>query len=190
MPHRTTAFSTSPSVRHTVKSPVGPLTLVASDAGLQFLLFPNSRTPASLHLDTLKADPTHPVLQQTEHQLAEYFAGHRTTFDVPLDTTGTPFQQAVWALLQHIPYGQTTTYGALALKMGGPGKARAVGLANGQNPVSIIVPCHRVIGTSGALTGFGGGLPAKAYLLQLEQRRTHHAPTFCVQADLFSEAQG
>ena len=110
----------------------------------------------------------------------------RTTFDVPLDMVGTPFQKAVWALLEEIPYGTTTSYGALAEKLGGVGKSRAVGLANGRNPVALIVPCHRVIGTSGALTGFGGGLEVKAFLLQLEQRR---APSpFYVQADMFAGA--
>ena len=110
----------------------------------------------------------------------------RTTFDVPLDMVGTPFQKAVWALLEEIPYGTTTSYGALAEKLGGVGKSRAVGLANGRNPVALIVPCHRVIGTSGALTGFGGGLEVKAFLLQLEQRRAP-AP-FYVQADMFAGA--
>ena len=130
--------------------------------------------------------PDHPILTKTEAQLAEYFVGERTAFDVPLDTTGTPFQKAVWTLLCDIPYGTTTSYGALALQLGSLGKSRAVGLANGKNPVAIIVPCHRVIGASGALTGFGGGLDIKVFLLELEQRRGPVA--FAVQADLFADA--
>ena len=161
-----------------LESPIGPLTLVASEAGLQRLAFGAHRP------DTGVEAPGHPILTKAAAQLAEYFAGARTAFDVPLDTTGTPFQQSVWALLRKIPYGTTTSYGALALQLGSLGKSRAVGLANNKNPVAIIVPCHRVIGASGALTGFGGGLDIKAFLLTLEQRRAPVA--FAVQADLFS----
>lgn len=161
-----------------VESPIGPLTLIASDTGLQHLLF--GAHPPNEGLEA----PDHPILQETATQLTEYFVGDRTTFDIPLDMTGTAFQQSVWALLSEIPYGTTTSYGALAQQLGSVNKSRAVGLANGRNPVSIIVPCHRVIGASGALTGFGGGLDIKAYLLQLEQHRT--PMPFTVQADLFS----
>ena len=163
-----------------IESPIGPLTLVASEAGLQRLAFGAHRPDGGVEA----AD--HPLLQKTETQLAEYFAGERTTFDVPLDMTGTPFQKSVWAMLCDIPYGTTTSYGALALQLGSLGKSRAVGLANGKNPVAIIVPCHRIIGASGALTGFGGGLDVKAFLLELEQRRAPVA--FAVQADLFADA--
>ena len=161
-----------------IESPIGPLTLVATDAGLRNLIFGEKRPADGVET------PDHPLLTKTEAQLADYFAGERTTFDVPLDMAGTPFQKAVWDLLIEIPYGETTSYGALAEQLGGVGKSRAVGLANGRNPVAIIVPCHRVIGASGALTGFGGGLDVKAFLLQLEQRRAP-AP-FYVQADLFA----
>ena len=161
-----------------IESPIGPLTLVASEAGLQRLAFGAHRPDEAVEM------PDHPLLKKTEAQLTEYFAGERTEFDVPLDMTGTPFQKSVWALLQEIPYGTTTSYGALALQLGSLGKSRAVGLANGKNPVAIIVPCHRVIGASGALTGFGGGLDVKAFLLSLEQRRAPVA--FAVQADLFA----
>ncbi len=161
-----------------IESPIGPLTLVASEAGLRRLAFGAHRPDGGVEA------PDHPLLQKTEAQLAEYFRGERTTFDVPLDMTGTPFQKSVWALLCDIPYGTTTSYGALALQLGSLGKSRAVGLANGKNPVAIIVPCHRVIGASGALTGFGGGLDVKAFLLELEQRRAPVA--FAVQADLFA----
>lgn len=172
------AQSPAPLVYTILESPIGPLTLAATDAGLRCLIF-GAKPPA----DSVEA-PDHPVLTQTEAQLAEYFSGRRTAFDVPLDVVGTPFQRAVWDLLMEIPYGVTTSYGALAEKLGGVGKSRAVGLANGRNPVAIIVPCHRVIGASGALTGFGGGLDVKAFLLHLEQRRAP-AP-FYVQADLFA----
>ena len=161
-----------------IESPIGPLTLVASEAGLQRLAFGAHRPD-----DSAEA-PDHPLFKKTEAQLAEYFAGERTAFDVPLDMTGTPFQKAVWALLEEIPYGTTTSYGALAERLGSVGKSRAVGLANGKNPVAIIVPCHRVIGASGALTGFGGGLDIKVFLLELEKRRAPVA--FAVQADLFA----
>lgn len=160
-----------------INSPVGPLTLVAAEAGLQELRWGDEH-PA----DATDA-PDHPVLQQAIAQLAAYFEGERTTFDLPLDMQGTPFQKAVWDLLLTIPYGETTTYGALAESLGDPGKARAVGLANGKNPVSIIVPCHRVIGSSGALTGFAGGLDTKAFLLRLERRVK---PPVGAQADLFA----
>ncbi|MCH8960066.1 MAG: methylated-DNA--[protein]-cysteine S-methyltransferase [Bacteroidetes bacterium] len=172
--------SPASSVYTIIESPIGPLTLVATDAGLRHLIFGAKRPD-----DGVEA-PDHPILTQAEAQLAGYFSGERTTFDVPLDMVGTPFQKAVWALLEEIPYGTTTSYGALAEKLGGVGKSRAVGLANGRNPVALIVPCHRVIGTSGALTGFGGGLEVKAFLLQLEQRRAP-AP-FYVQADMFAGA--
>ena len=161
-----------------IESPIGPLTLVASDAGLQQLRFGVHRPRQGVET------ANHPILLQTAAQLSEYFAGTRTTFDIPLDMTGTSFQCAVWTLLTEIPYGTTTSYGALAEQLGNANKSRAVGMANGRNPVAIIVPCHRVIGASGALTGFGGGLDIKAYLLQLEQHRT--PMPFTVQADLFS----
>ena len=107
-------------------------------------------------------------MNDLEAQLGEYFAGDRTTFDVDLDLHGTPFQQQVWARLQAIPYGATATYGALATDLGSPGASRAVGMANNKNPVAIIVPCHRVVGASGDLTGYAGGLDRKRFLLDLE----------------------
>ena len=145
-------------------SPLGALTLAATDRGLRQLGFGN-QLPAAARLA-----PKHPVLVQAAAQLEDYFAGTRTMFGLPLDPKGTSFQQQVWALLEAIPYGETTTYGALARQLGDPGKARAVGLANARNPLAIVVPCHRVVGTSGALTGFAGGLGAKAFLLRLERR--------------------
>lgn len=161
----------------TIASPIGPLTLIASDAGVREMYW-NDEQPGGA-----TDAPDHPVLQQAVAELAEYFDGTRTTFDVPLDMVGTPFQHAVWDLLKTIPYGETTTYGALAQTLGDPGKARAVGMANGKNPVGIIVPCHRVIGSSGALTGFAGGLDTKAFLLRLERKVK---PPVGAQADLFA----
>ncbi|MBW1604247.1 methylated-DNA--[protein]-cysteine S-methyltransferase [Streptomyces sp. JJ66] len=154
---------------HTVvDSPVGPLTLVATGGVLSGVYLRDQRHRPPEH--TFGApDATSPALTAAATQLAEYFAGDRTAFTVPLALSGTPFQRAVWAALCDIPYGETVHYGELAARIGRPTAARAVGLANGRNPVSIIVPCHRVIGASGALTGYGGGLPRKTHLLNLER---------------------
>jgi methylated-DNA-[protein]-cysteine S-methyltransferase len=122
-----------------------------------------------VRLDELVADEQHPVLVETERQLDQYFAEKRKTFSIPLDMRGTRFQKNVWETLLAIPFGETRSYGQLAKQLGNPRATRAVGAANGRNPVSIIVPCHRVIGSSGKLTGFAGGLDAKAYLLSLEK---------------------
>jgi methylated-DNA-[protein]-cysteine S-methyltransferase len=111
------------------------------------------------------------VLDAAENQLAGYFDGRLTEFDVPLELDGTPFQRRVWDELQRIPFGERTSYGELARRLGRPGSARAVGLANGRNPVSIIVPCHRVVGSDGTLTGYGGGLHRKAWLLDHEAQQ-------------------
>jgi len=119
----------------------------------------------------MREDRHHPVLAEAERQLAEYFKGERTMFDLPLQFRGTAFQKRVWQQLLRIPYGQTRSYGQLALAMGNGSASRAVGLANSRNPLSIIVPCHRVIGASGKLTGFAGGLETKAKLLDLEGAR-------------------
>jgi methylated-DNA-[protein]-cysteine S-methyltransferase len=146
-------------------SPVGTLRLVASDKGLAEISFERPRRGRSLG-DV--ENPRHPVLVETARQLREYFAGRRRSFDLALDVAGTPFQRAVWTALLTIPFGETRTYGELARQVGRPSAARAVGAANGQNPVAIVAPCHRVIGAGGALTGFAGGLDAKARLLRLE----------------------
>jgi len=146
-------------------SPVGILTLVASDAGLQGVWWPDDARLTQ----TGTLQPDHPVLAQATAELDEYFAGRRTTFDVPLDPSGTDFQRSAWDVLRTIPYAQTMTYAQQAAQLGDPAKARAVGAANGRNPISIIVPCHRVVGASGALTGFAGGLDAKHWLLQFER---------------------
>ena len=128
-----------------------------------------------MRLNIEGADERHPVLIETERQLEEYFAGRRTAFDVRLDVAGTSFQRKVWNALLTIPFGQTRSYGQIAKQIGNPRAVRAVGAANGRNPVSIVAPCHRVIGSTGELTGFAGGLDVKAYLLALEGARTDRA---------------
>jgi methylated-DNA-[protein]-cysteine S-methyltransferase len=154
-----------------VDSPIGPLTLVADDgklSGLYMEVRGHEPDPAGLGVPgTIDDDP---VLVTAAEQLKAYFAGELTSFDLPLSMDGTGFQQTVWASLQEIPYGQTISYGELARRIGQPTASRAVGLANGRNPVSIVVPCHRVVGSNGSLTGYGGGLDRKRYLLSLEQR--------------------
>lgn len=154
----------------TIASPVGPLKLVASDEGLVAIIWHDDR-PGRVKLAELEEAPDHPVLLHAERELGEYFAGERTSFSVPLDMVGTDFQKAVWNALLTIPFGETRSYGEIARQVGRPTAFRAVGAANGQNPLSIIAPCHRVIGSDGSLTGFGGGLPAKEFLLGLEGHR-------------------
>ena len=151
-------------------TPVGTLTLIASDDGLRAILWPNHSTKRAPILGRLYHNPGHPVLQATARQLDEYFAGNRTTFDVPLDLQGTRFQLAAWRRLASIPFGTTTSYGKQATRLGIPTAARAVGAANRANPVCIVLPCHRVIGADGSLTGFGGGLKTKQWLLDHETR--------------------
>lgn len=150
-------------------SPVGTLKLVASDHGLVAVLWQNDK-PSRVRLDELVEDSTHATLVKAERQLGEYFAGNRKTFSVPLDMRGTPFQKHVWEALLGIPFGETRSYGQLARQLGNAKAMRAVGAANGRNPISIVVPCHRVIGSTGKLTGFAGGLETKAQLLSLEDR--------------------
>ena len=150
-----------------VKSPVGQLKLVASEKGLVAILWEND-DPRRVRLEDLFEEPLHPLLVQTEAEPNDYFAKKKDTFSIPLDMRGTPFQKRVWESLLGIPFGSTRTYGDIARQLGNPTATRAVGAANGRNPISIVVPCHRVIGTSGKLTGFAGGLVAKAHLLDLE----------------------
>lgn len=150
-----------------INSPVGKLKLVASDKGLAAILWEND-DPRRVRVRNYTEKNDHPLLLETERQLREYFEGRRTVFSVELDMIGTPFQQQVWSALLTIPYGETRSYSAIAIQLGNSKAIRAVGAANGRNPVSIIVPCHRVIGSSGELTGFAGGLETKASLLSLE----------------------
>lgn len=151
----------------TVDSPVGQLTLVATDVGLAAVLWENDR-PRLARLQAGAQANTQPLLVDVERQLQEYFSGARRHFTVPLDFAGTEFQCRVWNALLTIPFGETRSYGQIAEQVGSPSAVRAVGAANGRNPVSIIAPCHRVIGSTGKLTGFAGGLDAKAFLLTLE----------------------
>ena len=150
----------------TIESPIGALTLVAGDDGLHGVYFEQHRHPPRSNGWTHA--PHNPTLVATRAQLAEYFAGTRTTFDLPLAPRGTPFQQRVWTALRAIPFGETVSYLDIARQLGDPKATRAVGAANGRNPLSIVVPCHRVVGTSGALTGFGGGVERKRWLLSHE----------------------
>jgi methylated-DNA-[protein]-cysteine S-methyltransferase len=153
-----------------IDSPVGKLKLVASEEGLVAILWEKDR-PRRVRLSEMAPDFRHPILVETEQQLREYFAGKRKRFTVALDMRGTRFQRNVWEALLEIPFGETRSYGELAKQLGNPRATRAVGAANGRNPISIIVPCHRVVGSSGELTGFAGGLETKARLLGLENCR-------------------
>jgi methylated-DNA-[protein]-cysteine S-methyltransferase len=153
-----------------ISSPVGRLKLVASERGLAAILWEND-DPERVRLEPLVEDPSDPILIETERQMASYFAGKLKAFDVPLDFKGTAFQKSVWAALLTIPFGETRSYGDIARQIGRPTASRAVGAANGKNPISIIAPCHRVIGSTGALTGLAGGLATKERLLGLERAR-------------------
>ncbi|MCW3117124.1 MAG: methylated-DNA/protein-cysteine methyltransferase [Chitinophagaceae bacterium] len=155
----------------TIDSPVGKIKLVASDKGLAAILWENDN-PKRVRVKNLIEEINHPVLLDTELQLGEYFKGQRKTFSVTLDFSGTDFQKKVWEALLTIPYGETRTYGQIASQLKNPKAVRAVGAANGRNPISIIAPCHRVISASGSLTGFAGGLANKEILLNLENSGT------------------
>lgn len=154
-----------------IASPVGQLILIASSAGLHAILWDSDchTHEGKRLLQPLHPSSDQPIIVRTQQQLDEYFHGQRTAFDLPLVLKGTDFQIQVWQQLLKIPYGKTISYGEQAEKMGDKNKARAVGMANGLNPISIVVPCHRVIGSNGQLVGFGGGIEKKAYLLQLEK---------------------
>jgi methylated-DNA-[protein]-cysteine S-methyltransferase len=169
-------------VERSVQTPIGPLRLVAGPAGLRAVLWPGedgsrvrravgagggSAAVSSAGTDACRAQAH---LDRAARELAEYFEGHRRTFDVALDPDGTPFQRQAWEVLRTIPFGSTMSYGEQAAALGDPNRARAVGAANGRNPLSVIVPCHRVVASSGALRGFAGGLDTKRWLLAHEQR--------------------
>jgi methylated-DNA-[protein]-cysteine S-methyltransferase len=151
----------------TMPSPVGTLTLVASDKGLAAILWENDRANR-VPLGEMTENPLHPVLEDTAKQIEEYFTGKRKNFSLPLDFRGTDFQKKVWNALLTIPFGETRSYAQIAQQVDSPKAVRAVGAANGKNPISIVAPCHRVIGSNGELTGFAGGLAAKTLLLSLE----------------------
>lgn len=150
-----------------MQSPVGALTLVATNRGLRAVLWPGDEGRVPLP-DTMDEQPEHQVLVNATSQLREYFSGERHEFDLPLDLRGTEFQRAAWQALANIPYGTTASYGEQATRIGRPTAVRAVGAANGRNPLSIVLPCHRVVGSNGSLTGFAGGLDSKRLLLQHE----------------------
>ncbi len=151
-----------------MKSPIGPLLLAGDETGLRLVHFASGRRPKSPQRDwTEDRSPFREAIRQLE----EYFEGKLKDFDLPLALEGTQFQLLVWRNLRKIPYGETVSYGQLARRIGSPDAARAVGLANGSNPIPIIIPCHRVIGSNGDLTGFGGGLPVKKKLLSLESKQ-------------------
>jgi len=155
----------------TIDSPVGALELRADDDALVTIAFTTAQPDADGVAANRQAElDVNPVLAKTIEQLREYFAGERTTFDLPLRTGGTPFQRKVWEALAEIPYGETWTYAELARRIGSPTAVRAVGAANGQNPLPIVLPCHRVIGSNGKLVGYGGGMDRKRFLLELEAR--------------------
>lgn len=153
----------------TVPSPVGELTLVANDHGLAAILWEND-DPLRVRLSPMEVDTRHPVLLEAERQLADYFKGTLKKFSLKLDFSGTEFQKKVWNALLTIPFGETRSYAQIAQQVGSPKAVRAVGAANGKNPISIVAPCHRVIGSNGKLTGFAGGMEAKAFLLELESK--------------------
>ena len=156
--------------RRELPTPIGVLTLVASDKGLTNILFDGEPPEAAgLPPDLPAADDRDETLTAVASQLVEYFDGTRREFDVALDLDGTDFQRQAWLALADVPYGETTTYGDQAVRIGRPGAFRAVGGANGQNPVPIVLPCHRIIGADGSLTGFGGGLDLKQRLLDHER---------------------
>ncbi|NBM20363.1 methylated-DNA--[protein]-cysteine S-methyltransferase [Streptomyces sp. GC420] len=172
-PRPTTRPATGGAARtHTVTgSPYGPLTLVATDGVLSGLYMEGQRHRPPEETFGEGAAPGDPPFAAVIDRLTAYFAGELKEFDLPLHLTGTPFQLRVWEQLRHIPYGETRSYGQLAAALGSPGASRAVGLANGRNPIGIIVPCHRVVGSTGGLTGYGGGLDRKQSLLALESGR-------------------
>jgi len=153
-----------------IDSPIGRLRLIASDNALVAIWFEHGRDAARGAAGLARG--SNAIIERTRRQLEEYFAGQRREFDLPLEPRGTEFQRRVWSRLRRIAYGDTTTYGALAAELGNSKGSRAVGLANGSNPIPIVIPCHRVIGADGSLTGFGGGLPIKAQLLELERAAT------------------
>jgi methylated-DNA-[protein]-cysteine S-methyltransferase len=162
--------STATTLYATIDSPIGELLLLSDGDALTALYMQEGRKPMKIAGDWVASTAR---FADVKTQLEEYFAGNRTTFDVPLAPQGAPFEREVWHALEEIPYGETVSYGEIARRVGQPTAARAVGLANGRNPISVIVPCHRVIGADGSLTGYGGGLERKRLLLELESGQGH-----------------
>jgi methylated-DNA-[protein]-cysteine S-methyltransferase len=152
-----------------ISSPIGPILVVVSEVGVQHIDFLDETKAQSLLLTA--SEPLHPILQQTLHQLSEYFVGSRAEFELPLDLGGTDFQREAWLALARIPFGRTATYAEQAASIGRPRAVRAIGVANSKNPVAIVLPCHRVIGADGSLTGYAGGIDKKKWLLDHERSR-------------------
>jgi methylated-DNA-[protein]-cysteine S-methyltransferase len=170
------------AVHRSVDSPVGRIVVVASEGRLTELRFEKTGAPLEAGRKSTEGASMR-VLEEATLQLAEYYAGRRTRFDLPLDPGGTEFERTVWARVEQIPYGATVSYGELAIGLGRPGAARAVGRANAHNPLPLFIPCHRVIGASGSLTGYGGGIDAKRFLLALESSGAHPLPPLRVAPD-------
>lgn len=179
-----TSHDTSPLATASMSTPVGELHLFADDHSLVAVLWPDAEGDVPLDRPAAPVElERHAVLARTALQLREYFDGTRTTFDLPLAPRGTDFQLAAWRALQEIPYGETRSYAQQAESIGRPRAVRAVGAANGRNMIPIIVPCHRVIGANGSLTGFAGGLAAKRWLLAHEQRSEPNGRLFADEVD-------
>ena len=159
--------------RRTYKAPFGVLTVVGSDLGIRFVTFNNDAHPKPLEQLRISDTEIHDSVNDAITQLEEYFTGSRRDFELPLDLHGTEFQVEAWQALADIPYGHTATYGQQAASIGRPKAARAIGGANGRNPVAIVLPCHRIVGADGSLTGFGGGIEVKKWLLDHEQNMLH-----------------
>jgi len=171
----TTLMASTSLATRSFDSPFGPLKIVGSTTGVRAILWPGD-DPARAGLDGIPLQAgSVDALDEAAHQLDGYFAGTRTSFDLPLDLQGTAFQLAAWQALAEIPYGETRTYAEQAARLGRPAAVRAVGTANGRNPLSIVVPCHRVVGSDGALRGFAGGLDVKAALLAFEREHEHES---------------
>ncbi len=150
-------------------APFGAVLIVVSDNGVRYVMFENDAHPKPLHGLNIHVETSHPILDDALEQLSEYFDGSRVQFDLPLDLHGTDFQVAAWKSLARIPFGRTWSYGEQAASIGRPTAVRAIGGANGRNPIAVVLPCHRVVGANGALTGFGGGIEVKKWLLNHEK---------------------
>ena len=159
--------------RRTCEAPFGVVTVVGSGLGIRFVLFSNDAHPKPLEKLQISDTEIHESVNIAITQLEEYFAGSRHDFELPLDLQGTEFQVAAWNALAEIPYGRTASYGQQAASIGRPKAVRAIGGANGRNPVAIVLPCHRIVGADGSLTGFGGGIEVKKWLLDHEQSILH-----------------
>ena len=160
--------------RRTCEAPFGVLTVVGSDLGIRYVMFNNDAHPKPLERLHVSDSEIHESLNDAMNQLEEYFDGSRRDFELPLDLQGTEFQVAAWNALADIPYGHTASYGQQAASIGRPKAVRAIGGANGRNPVAIVLPCHRIVGADGSLTGFGGGIAVKKWLLDHEQSMLHN----------------